>query len=164
MPRKKKTDADTEGPTESPPLAMPVEGTPTEALPETYRGEPQGAADTTSSPEANGHTPAPPPTVPQPSTNGNGTPRKPLISWRLQSDRTPSVELAVWTNTYRTQAGEEYEQLSVTVSRSYRDQTGSWVKGGSWRTHDLPVLTFLIAKAHDYALARRMTVETECPF
>ncbi len=164
MPRKKKTDADTEGPTEMPPLALPLETQPTDVLLETSRGEPQGAADPIPPPDANGHPPATPtPTSPQPSTNGNGH-RKPLISWRLQSDRTTSVEVACWPNTFRTQAGEEYEQLTFTVSRSYRDQAGMWVKGGSWRTHDLPILTFLIAKAHDYALLRRTTVNADCPF
>ncbi len=54
--------------------------------------------------------------------------------------------------------------MSFTVQRSYRDQTGTWAKGGSWRTHDLPVLTFLIAKAHADELDRRTTVNTEVPF
>ncbi len=135
MSRKKKTDTETDPPSATPP------------------GESNPSPETA---ETNG--------APSTGENDNGAPRKPVISWRLMSDRTTSVELACWVNTYRTQSGEEYEQLSFTVQRSYRDQEGTWAKGGSWRTHDLPVLTFLIAKAHAYALDRRTTLNTEVPF
>lgn len=139
MPRKKKTDTERDLATvPGPALTSPP-------------GEAQG------SPEENGSA-----TVP--TKNDNGDRRKPVISWRLMSDRTTSIELSCWVNTYRTQSGEEYEQLSFTVQRSYRDQTGTWVKGGAWRTHDLPILTFLVGKAHAYALDRRTTVNAECPF
>jgi hypothetical protein len=123
--------------TETPPLALPVV---TETVPEPVNTAP----------------PEPP------HTNGNG--RKPVVSWRVQSDRTTSVELACWVNTYRTQAGEEYEQLSFTVTRSYKNSEEQWVKGGSWRTHDIPVLMFLLSKAHAYALDNRTTVSGETPF
>lgn len=46
--------------------------------------------------------------------------RKPVISWRLHSDRTTSIEVACWLNIHHTQTGEEYEQLSFTVQRSYK--------------------------------------------
>ena len=48
-----------------------------------------------------------PPT--QPDGEAEGKP-KPLVSYRLQSDRTTSIELAVWANTHTTQQGEQYEQ------------------------------------------------------
>ena len=85
----------------------------------------------------------------------NGDKRKPIVSWRVQSDRTTSIELACWSNTYKTQGGDEYEQLSFTVMRSYKNGDDQWVKGGSWRTHDIPVLMFLLSKAHAYALEQR---------
>lgn len=88
--------------------------------------------------------------------------QKPVVSYRINSDRTTSIELAVWSNTYRNGQGEEYEQLSVTVQRSYKTDEG-WQKGGAWRIHDLPVLMFLIQKAHCFALDRR-TTDSSCPF
>lgn len=88
--------------------------------------------------------------------------RKPIVSYRINSDRTTSIELAIWSNTYRNQANEEYEQLSITVSRNYKTDDG-WQKGGSWRVHDVPVLMFLLSKAHAFALDRR-TTDSTIPF
>lgn len=102
----------------------------------------------------------PPPPV---AANGNGH-RRPEISWALNSDRTTRIEVAAWLNTYTTQGGESYEQATFTVSRSYRDQNDQWQRGGSWRNHDLPVLMFLLTKAHTWALDRRTTVNTDTPF
>src|SRR4051812_6658237 len=80
--------------------------------------------------------------VPETTQNGtNGEKKKPVVSYRLSSDRTTSIELAVWSNTFTSkETGEEYEQLSVTVARNYKDANGAWCKGGSWRIHDLPCL------------------------
>ncbi len=88
--------------------------------------------------------------------------RKPLISYRLNSDRTTSIELAIWSNLFRNAADEEYEQLSITIQRSYKTDDG-WQKGGSYRVHDVPVLMFLMEKAHAFALDRR-TTDSTIPF
>ena len=104
-----------------------------------------------------------------PAENGaNGTPtndkKKPLVSYRLSSDRTTSIELAVWSNTLKNrETNEEYEQLSITLARSYKDQNGAWCKGGSWRVHDVPCLMFLLQKGYAFALERR-TGDTSIPF
>ena len=45
---------------------------------------------------------------------------------------------AAWLNTYKGQGGEEYEQVSFTVSRNYRTDEG-WHKNHSWRAHDVPI-------------------------
>ena len=90
---------------------------------------------------------------------------QPLVSYRLNSDRTTSVSLAVWANTYKDKDGADYEQLSVTVQRSYKDQQGQWqnqVKP-SWRVHDLVSLMHLLQKAHSFALNRR-TDDSSIPF
>src|SRR5205823_1328485 len=89
---------------------------------------------------------------------GNGDRRRPAASWRLQSDRTTSVEVSAWLNTHTSAGGEEYEQVSFTIQRSYRTDQG-WQRGGSWRTHDVPVLLFLLEKAHAFALERRVTAD-----
>ena len=107
-----------------------------------------------------------PPEVPAPPPERNGPEKpQPLVSYRLGSDRTTSVSLAVWANTYTNQQGEEYEQLSVTVQRSYKDTDGRWQRQDkpSWRIHDLVTLKFLLEKAHSFAMNRRCD-DSSIPF
>ena len=137
MPRKKKGDAVDNG--------SVLELKPEDRVPE--NGESQnGQAET----PANGHA----------ATNGTALPekRKPLVSWRLMSDRWTSIELAVWSNVFQGPNGE-FEQLSCTVARTYKVPNGQWCKGGSWRIHDIPIMQFLLAKAHAFALDRRAITE-----
>jgi hypothetical protein len=94
--------------------------------------------------------------------NGNGA-RRPDVSWKLSSDRTTSIEVSAWVNEYtNNQTGESYEQVTFSIQRSYRDANNVWARGGSWRTHDVPILQFLLTKAHGWALERRMT-DSSCP-
>jgi hypothetical protein len=107
-----------------------------------------------------------PPEVSPPPANTHGTEKpQPLVSYRLSSDRTTSIELAVWSHFYKNQQGEDYEQLSMTVQRSYKDTQGVWQNQArpSWRTHDLPVLLFLLQKAHSFAMNRRCD-DSSIPF
>ena len=103
--------------------------------------------------------------VPAPPPCNHPDKPQPLVSYTLNSDRTTSISLAVWGNTYKNQQGEEYEQLSLTVQRSYKDTQGEWQTQAkpSWRVHDLPVLLFLIDKAHSFAMNRR-TDDSSIPF
>ena len=103
--------------------------------------------------------------IPLPPANTHPEKPQPLVSYRLNSDRTTSVSLAVWANTYKSQDGEEYEQLSVTVQRSFKDQQGQWQNQAkpSWRVHDLVALVHLLQKAHSFALNRR-TDDSSIPF
>src|SRR4051812_48597429 len=78
-----------------------------------------------------GQTPTPVPSDSPPTGNGqNGEKRKPAVSYRLMSDRTTSIEAAVWSNEMQNGDGEKWTQYSVTLSRSYKDQNGQWCKGG----------------------------------
>ena len=103
--------------------------------------------------------------IPAPPQDTHPEKPQPLVRYRLNSDRTTSVSLAVWANTYKSQDGEEYEQLSVTVQRSYKDQQGQWQNQAkpSWRVHDLVTLMHLLQKAHSFALNRR-TDDSSIPF
>src|SRR4051794_35041802 len=92
---------------------------------------------------------APPAPAEQPPSNGEK--RRPLTSWRLMSDRTTSYELTVWSNLITPKEGEPFEQLSFQLTRSFKTDDG-WQKGGGMRAHDLPVVTFLLQKAHSFAL------------
>ena len=108
----------------------------------------------------------PHPEVPPPPANNHGPEKpQPLVSYRLSSDQTTSIELAVWSHSYKNQQGEDYEQLSMTVQRSYKDMQGVWQNQArpSWRTHDLPVLLFLLQKAHSFAMNRRCD-DSSIPF
>ena len=75
-----------------------------------------------------------------------------------------SVEnkVSVWVNNYEAQNGDQYEQVTFTIQRSYRTDDG-WQRGGAYRTHDLPVLLFLLNKGHAWALERR-TADASIPF
>jgi hypothetical protein len=90
-----------------------------------------------------------------PAGNGNGEKKKPVISWRYPTDRTTTIEVAVWPNMITLQSGEQVQVYSVTVQRSYKDQTGNWCKNGSYRGHDLPVLLHALQKAHTWILDQR---------
>src|ERR1700712_280040 len=69
--------------------------------------------------------------------NGNGA-RRPDVSWKLSSDRTTSIEVSAWVNEYtNNQTGENYEQVTFSIQRSYRDANNVWARGGSWRNHDI---------------------------
>ena len=104
--------------------------------------------------------------IPAPPADTHGTSKPgPLVSYRLNSDRTTSIQAAVWANTYTNQKGEEYEKLTMTCQRSYLDQQGRWQtqERPSWRVHDLPCLLFLINKVHAFALSRRCD-DSSIPF
>lgn len=79
----------------------------------------------------------------------------------MPSDRGTLIELNCWPNVYRTADGEEFERLSFTLKRSYRDADGQWQtqKTPSWRTHDVPVVLYLLHKAHAFALDRRAAAD-----
>lgn len=98
-----------------------------------------------------------------PPVNGNGQPKRPLASFRANTDRSTSIEVSVWLNVHKSQDGTEFEQLSMTIKRNYRDQNGAWVSGGSYRSHDIPVLMFLLTKAYNMAIDRR-TDDSSLPF
>jgi hypothetical protein len=95
------------------------------------------------------------------SPGDNGDSRRPAMSWALNSDRTTRIEVAAWLNTHRTQSGEEFEQVSFTMTRSYRDESGAWHKTTSFRTHDKPILDHLLDEYEAWALRRRMTVKAD---
>lgn len=123
-----------------------------------------GHAAAVAEPAAQPIEPRPEPELQQPSPAPADDRRKPLVSYRVNSDRTTSVSLAVWANQMtNTQTNEAYEQLSVTVQRRFRNDQGEWAAGGSWRVHDLPVLMFLLMKAHAFCLDRR-TSDSTVPF
>ncbi len=72
----------------------------------------------------------------------------------------PSGEgaVAAWPNEVVLD-GKVRTRYSCTISRTDRKETDGhteWIKNGSFRTHDLPVLCFLLERAHAWMLAQRL--------
>src|SRR4051794_40975477 len=66
-----------------------------------------------------------------PEANGarNDGKKRPVVSYKLSSDRTTVIEVAVWENVVTYNDGNAGVQYSITVNRSYRTDAG-WQKGG----------------------------------
>ncbi len=116
----------------------------------------------TVSTKTNNPGPAPPTTSPSeetaPRPASDGEPKRPDISWSLWTDRVTTVEVAVWSNEVEFE-GKTQTRYTCTISRSYRKDTNGqaeWVRNSSFRTHDVPVLCFLLARAHSWMLAQRL--------
>ncbi|HEY7327862.1 MAG TPA: hypothetical protein VH592_09495 [Gemmataceae bacterium] len=76
----------------------------------------------------------------------------------LWTDRTTNIEVAVWSHEAQFD-GQVQLRYTCTISRSYRKDTdgkAEWVKNGSFRTHDVPVLCFLLEQAHAWMLSQRL--------
>lgn len=93
--------------------------------------------------------------------NGAGEKKRPVQSYRVHSDRTTSIELAIWSNEVDYGDGNKGVQYSTTINRSYKGNDG-WErqKHPSFRAHDIVVLQFLLRKAHDWMLQQRVVEDT----
>lgn len=81
--------------------------------------------------------------------------KKPVMSFKTMSDRTTSLETAIWANENEGDNGHKFTSYSITLSRSYRKEDGTWVPGPSFRPHDLPVVQFLIGKCYDWIMSEK---------
>ncbi len=86
---------------------------------------------------------------------------RPAASFAANSDRTTRIEVAVWTRQVKVGEAEEYTQYSLTISRSWRDKDGHWTDNDFYRTHDVPVLLYLIGQAYNWCVAQRTQVRIE---
>jgi hypothetical protein len=64
--------------------------------------------------------------------------------------RAGLVKAAVWKNTRKDKAGQEFEAVSVRVERRYQDKDGKWQSTSSFRPNDLPRLALVAQKAFEY--------------
>lgn len=98
-----------------------------------------------------------PPVETTPETNGAVDKKKPLVSFKCNSDRTTVIEVALWSNDVEIEKGEIVQRYSTSFTRSFK-KDGKWTNGSrSYRTHDLPVLQFLLHKVWEHALSLRAT-------
>jgi len=100
---------------------------------------------------------AAPTAMAQPVMNGQ---RRPVASWKFPVAAGVTVEVALWPHSITLQSGETIEVFNATVTRSYKDASGQWQKGGSYRVSEIPVLIHALLRAHGYALDAR---EQNCP-
>lgn len=97
---------------------------------------------------------APSPAEPAPGGDG-GDRKKPIARFRYPTDRSTTIEVAVWENQIATQDGTLLPVHGVTIQRSYKDGEGHWQRGGSYRAHDLPALLHALQRAHAWMLDQR---------
>lgn len=96
-------------------------------------------------------------TAPKPASENAAT-KRPAIVFSLWTDRSTNVEVAVWPHKVPFD-GKVQTRYTCTISRAYRKDTdghAEWVKNSSFRTHDVPVLCFLLERAHAWMLAQRL--------
>jgi hypothetical protein len=70
------------------------------------------------------------------------------------------LEVTVWANPMQGQDGSTWTQYAITMAKSYKGQDGKWHPASSYRQHELPVLYFLLRRAHDWCLSQRMEDST----
>ena len=143
MPRKKQADAG-----ESP------AGTATEHPPPEHPPDPLPTTSPGDAPRDTNGTAA--------VSTATGDKRKPNQTFKIHSDRTTVLEVAIWENEVRYD-DKVSVQHSIQLSRSYKNGDGKWVSNTAYRTHDLPLVRFLMDKAHSWCTDRR-TQDSSCPF
>jgi hypothetical protein len=92
----------------------------------------------------------------------HGARRRPDVSYKVFSDRTTVLEIAVWETAVEYD-GRQGVQHSILLSRSYKNAEGQWVSNHAYRAHDLPLVRFLLDKAHCWCAERR-TEDSSAPF
>ena len=101
---------------------------------------------------------APVETPPEPPPNGEK--KRPAAAWTFPAVAGVTVDVALWPSTIKLQSGEEIVVYNATITRSYKDASGQWQKGGSFRISEIPVLVHALLRAHAFGLDAR---EMNCP-
>lgn len=87
--------------------------------------------------------------------------KRPVISFGpYPTDRSTSVELAVWSNDIEVENGT-IQTFNVTVKRSYRQEDGTWVANQNFRPHDLPVLIHALNQAYSWIIESKSRTSNE---
>src|SRR4051812_21540679 len=66
------------------------------------------------------------PQQPEQPTRAGEVKNRPAVSWAMNSDRSTRIEVSAWVHRHVSAQGEEYEQVSFTAQRSYRDNNDQW--------------------------------------
>ena len=146
---------------------MAKKRTATESPPDqpatTSHSEPVGANPPAPVSDTNGTAPTEaPPSEPAAQPSQNGGKRKPNQTFKVFSDKTTVLEVAVWENDI-SYDDRRSVQHSIVLSRSFKNAEGKWVPSTTFRTHDLPLVRVLLDLAHAWCVQRR-TEDSSCPF
>jgi hypothetical protein len=120
-----------------------------------------------------GPTTAAPPLSPTPTspseptasdTNGDSEKKRPTYKvGPILTDKSNSVECAVWANEFTTSEGRTFTVHNVTVQATYRDAEGNWKPAKSFRGGQLYALLYCLQRASDFILSQRDPAN-DCPF
>jgi len=64
-------------------------------------------------------------------------------------ERAGAISATVWENTQKDKDGKEYTNISVDLSRSYKDKDNTWKNTSSMRERDLPKAILVLQKAFE---------------
>ena len=64
--------------------------------------------------------------------------------------RAGAVCATIWKNDRQRATGESFSYHTISLERSYKDQSGSWKSAGSMRLQDLPKAALVIQEAYRY--------------
>ncbi len=75
---------------------------------------------------------------------------------------TGAIQATVWNNETENN-GQKAMFKTITLSRRYRDKSGTWRSTNSMRLNDVPKANVVLQKAYEYLVLREdMAVDTEC--
>jgi hypothetical protein len=105
---------------------------------------------------------APPPAdVEVPPEPVNGT--KPVETFSVSCGGGAYVQCSIWGKQIEYE-GRTITVYSVTVRKSYKDQSGEWKNMHSFRGSELYCLHHVLHCANQWILNARTTASSECPF
>lgn len=64
-------------------------------------------------------------------------------------ERAGTVSATVWENTQKDKDGKEFKNLSIDLSRSYKDKDDQWKNTGSMRERDLPKAILVLQRVYE---------------
>jgi len=73
--------------------------------------------------------------------------------------RAGAVSATVWKNDRQRATGETFSYHTISLERSYKDQTGNWKSASSLRLQDLPKAALVINEAYRYLTLNGVAAE-----
>src|SRR5689334_21528143 len=88
--------------------------------------------------------------------SGEPKPHRPAFTvGPIATSKDHAVTACVWENDATAADGQTFKVHNVSVESRYRDQTGEWKSGKSFRGSQLHVLLYCLQKCADFIFAAR---------
>jgi hypothetical protein len=78
-----------------------------------------------------------------------------------QKFQAGAVQATVWRNEGKTKDGKDFNFLTVSVQRGYKDKDGNWQNTTALRTNDVPRAQLVLTQAWEYINTKEKTEETK---